>query len=296
MLAWAVTFTLVIRVFARTFKYNVRHTVLASFFHLSFWGLKGKQNNTIMKKTITIFFLLIAALAAKAQDRIVMKDGSVIYASVKSITEQDVRYCVVITDAGGTTYVDENTVRVVLLDKVESITHASGKQLYPTKQSRQDTITKNRKNYLAQRQISPYIVPQYKNPAYAFLLSAIPGVGQFYNDEIDKGFGFITATLIESAVFTLSCNNLTKMVTYTENGIENEREVTNGLAVVGAIGSGIAFFVTFLWSSIDAVTTANELNIYNGYVVRISPTFSHVSSTDLGSSGFAAGLNLSLSF
>lgn len=249
-----------------------------------------------MKKTTTIFILLIAALAAKAQDKIIMKDGSIILASVKAITEQDVRYCVIITDAEGNMYVDENTVRAVQLDNVESITHASGKQLYPARQNKKDTITKNRKNYLAERQISPYVVPQYKNPAYAFLLSAIPGVGQFYNDEIDKGFGFITAMLIESALFTLSVNNLTTMETcYTETG-EKKCEVTNELAVVGAIGAGIAFFATFLWSSIDAVTTANKLNIANGYVVRFTPTFSHIPTAIPGSSGLAAGLNFTLSF
>ena len=251
-----------------------------------------------MKKTITIFVLLITALAVRAQDRIVMKDGSVILASIKSITEHDVRYCTIVTDAGGNMYVDENTVRVVLLDKVEVITHASGKQIFPvaTSQSRQDTITKNRKNWLAERQISPYIVPQYKNPAFAFLLSAIPGVGQFYNDEIDKGFGFITAMIVESVVFSLSYNNLTKMETYIENGIEKEHEVTNELAVVGTIGSGIAYIATFLWSSIDAVTTANKLNIYNGYVVRFSPTFGYIPTTTSEGSGFAAGLNMTLSF
>lgn len=249
-----------------------------------------------MKKSLTIFVLLIAALAVEAQDRIVMKDGSVILASVKSITEQDVHYCEIVTDGIGNMYVDENTIRVVLLDKVECITHTSGKQLYPVaRQSRQDTITRNRKSWLAEKQISPYIVPQYKNPAFAFLLSTIPGVGQFYNDEIDKGFGFLTAMLIESAVFTLSFNNLTMMETYTENGIEKEREVTNELAVVGAIGSGIAFFATFLWSSIDAVTTANKLNFYNGYVVRFTPTLSYASNINSGG-GFAAGLNLTLSF
>lgn len=246
--------------------------------------------------TIFIFFL-VAGLSLKAQDRIVMKDGSVILASVRSITEQDVRYCIIVTDAGGNIYVDENTIRVVLLEKVESITHASGKQLFPVaRQTKQDTITKNRKIWLSEKQISPYVVPQYKNPACAFLLSAIPGVGQFYNDEIDKGFGFIAATLIESAIFALSCNNLTKMEEYTVNGVEKEREVTNELAVVGAIGSSIAFFATFLWSSIDAVITANKLNIYNGYVVSFSPTFSYVPTATLGSSGFVSGLNLTLSF
>ena len=246
-----------------------------------------------MKKSLTIFFLLITALTVKAQDRIVMKDGSVIVANVKSITGQDVHYCSIITDAGGNLYVDENTIRVIPLDKVENITHASGKQLYPiVSQPKQDTITKKP----VERQISPYIVPQYKNPAYAFLLSAIPGVGQFYNDEIDKGFGFITAMLIESAIFSLSYNNLTMMETYTENGIEKEREETNELAVVGAISSGFAFFVTFLWSSIDAVITANNLNISNGYVVNFTPTVNYVPSVASGSSGFTAGLNLTLSF
>lgn len=251
-----------------------------------------------MKKALTIFVLLIAVLAARAQDRIDMKDGSSILASVKSITDQAVHYRPIITAAKGNMAVIEDTIHVALLDKVERITHASGTQLYPltSSQTRHDTITQNGKYQLADRQISPYVVPQYKNPAYAFLLSTFPGCGQFYNDDISNGFAFMGAMIVESVVFGLSYTNLTTTETYKQNGVKKEREVTNVIAVGSAVISGVALIATYLWSSIDAVKTANRLNIINGYTVRLSPTFAYIPPTASVSNGLSAGLNLTLSF
>ena len=217
-----------------------------------------------------------------------MKDGTVVLGNVKAITEQDVHYCPVVADASGNYYADENTVRVLLLAKVEAVTHSSGRQLYPQikpKTKPADPVPAN-----------PYIFPRYKNPAAAYLLSTIPGCGQFYNDQIDKGAGFIIASLVEASIFTLSVNNLTGMETVWENGAEVEREVTNGLAVAGAVMSGVAFLVTYIWSAADAVTTANKLNIANGYVLKASPTLSMNNTAPIGKNTLTAGLSLSLSF
>ncbi|MGX8713110.1 MAG: hypothetical protein ACSW8I_05420 [bacterium] len=241
-----------------------------------------------MKKILLITILLIATIAAVAQDRIVMKDGTVILGSVKAITEQDLHYCPVVTDASGNYFVDDNTVHVLLLAKVESATHSSGRQLYPQMQPKLKSVEPISTN--------PYIFPRYKNPAAAFLLSTIPGCGQFYNDQIDKGAGFVIAALVESSIFMLSANKLTIMEAVRENGVEVEREVTNELAVVGAVMSGLAFLVTYIWSTVDAVTTANKLNIANGYVIKASPTLSMNSIPLTGGNTFTAGLSLSLSF
>ena len=239
-------------------------------------------------------FVLIS-LASMAQDRIVKKDGEVILAKVRTITDQDLHYYQIVTDSSGNIFPDERTVHVMSLDKLERVILASGREIYSTKEQQTKTIPSVVTN--------PHIFPRYKSPALAYLLSTIPGVGQFYNDQIEKGFGFIAATLMEGLIFTISYNNLTKTETYTYyddyypySSHTGEREVTNESAMSVAILSGVAFIVKYLWSSIDAVTTANKLNISNGYVVTARPTLSYNSYAPTGRNNLTAGLSVSLSF
>ena len=248
-----------------------------------------------MKNALSIIALLLMCLYVTAQDRIVLKDGYVMLAKVNAITDLDLHYYRVLTDEKGQYYPDERTVHVISLEKVESVTLASGRKIYQSGESHQETAIRQATN--------PNIVPQYKNPAVAYLFSTIPGVGQFYNDEVDKGFSFIAATLAESLIFSISVSNLTRMETYTYSDDTypyaqhtSEREVTNQIAVGGAFLSGVAFFVTYLWSSIDAVTTANKLNIEHGYLLSVSPTLSCNTLSLKGTNALSAGLSLSLSF
>lgn len=248
-----------------------------------------------MKKVLSIVALVLISFASMAQDRIVRKDGEVVLAQIRAVTNQDVQYHNVVADSNGNYLPDGNTVHVMLLDKVERITLASGRVLY----SGGKQITESKPVAPA----NPHIYPRYKNPALAYLLSTIPGVGQFYNDQIEKGFGFIAATIVEGLVFTICYNNLTKTETYTYyddyypySSHMAEREVTNESAVTGAVLTGIAFFATYLWSSIDAVTTANKLNIANGYVLKAQPMLSYTPLLPMGKSDLTAGLSVSLTF
>ena len=239
--------------------------------------------------------LMLISLASMAQDRIVKKDGEVILAKVLAITEQDLHYYQIVTDSSGNIFPNERTVHVMSLDKLERVILASGQEVYSTKEQQTKTIPSVVTN--------PNIYPRYKSPALAYLFSTIPGVGQFYNDQIGKGFGFIAATLMEGLIFTISYNNLTKTETYRYyddyypySSHTGEREVTNESAVTVAILSGVAFIVTYLWSSIDAVTTANKLNIANGYVLKAQPTLSYNTLSPTGKNGLTAGMSVSLTF
>ena len=232
-----------------------------------------------MKQILLLGLALAMAVSSFAQDKITMKDGSV---SVKSITEHDVHYSTFIWDEKGNIYLDRSAVLVMQLDKVEAITDSSGRVLFPTM---------HRRALFANNQVSPYVVPQYKNPAFAFLLSAIPGCGQFYNDDIGKGFAFLVGTLAESAICVYSYKNLTTIV--SEYG--REKEVVDKLAAACAIASGVALLITCIGASIDAVITANRLNIANGYVLSVDPLLSY-NQPEPGSSVFQAGLSFRLSF
>ncbi len=145
------------------------------------------------------------------------------------------------------------------------------------------------------------VTTQYKNPAAALLLSVLPGCGQFYNDQINRGLVFMGASVAEGVVLRLCLNNVTKIVTrssydsWTGQTHYYDEEVTNKGAVAGAVITGIAFAATYLWATIDAVSTANKLNITNGYVITASPTFSFYSAP-VGESNLMAGISFNLSF
>lgn len=236
---------------------------------------------------------MIICVAAMAQDRIIMNDGSVVLGNVKSISDQDLLYWLIVTDTAGNYYV-ESTLRIVALENVKSVTLSSGRQLYPREKLESTPRTTIERN--------PYIFPPYKNPALAYIFSSIPGCGQFYNDEVYKGFGFISAFLAEGLIFTISYNNITTTERrssydpYTHQTHYYDEEVTSESAVTFAILSGIALSITYIWSSIDAVITANKLNIANGYVIKASPTVSYNAPVPAGRGSIMAGMSLSLSF
>ena len=142
----------------------------------------------------------------------------------------------------------------------------------------------------AQQQTAHYAYPQYKNPALAYFFSFIPGAGQFYNDQIEKGFSFMVSTALTSA-------GAYYMLTYDDFGKSYSLLMSASSREKLSIGLGIVAIGLYVWSSIDAVVTANELNKRNGYVVHISPSFQYntLASTN-GGSGFVSGVNLSLSF
>lgn len=199
-------------------------------------------------------------------------------AEVDTITKFYLRTHPMNVDSTGEYHVEKNTTQIDKMNTIDSVILSTGRILYPATNSTPKSIS-----YVDTSIVNnPHIYPRYKNPALAFLFSAIPGVGQFYNDEVDKGFIFISAMLAESLVFSLSYYNV---FNFDEQS-----------AATFTLISGLAFFVTYLWSAIDAVTTANKLNIANGYTIKAQPTISYNSLTPMGKGCITPGLSISLTF
>ena len=93
--------------------------------------------------------------------------------------------------------------------------------------------------------------PQYKNPATAFVQSLLlPGLGQMYNDEVDKGLYFMGGDVVILGATAIAYSN----ENYT-------------VAIIGLAGS----LILRAASAIGAATRAHEINHGNGYVY-ITPT------------------------
>lgn len=96
----------------------------------------------------------------------------------------------------------------------------------------------------AQRVTEEDIIPSEKNPALAFVCSLIiPGLGQMYNEEVDKGFlllGGAFGGILVTSVTATSAN-------YSENSVP-----------IPAVGLLIYAFCS-LYSIIDAPITANQI-------------------------------------
>ena len=117
------------------------------------------------------------------------------------------------------------------------------------------------------------INPQYRSPAVAFFCSLIPGAGQFYNDEVGRGFAFMipTAVSIGISYYALASGSY-------------------GLS----IGTGLVAAVLYVWQSIDAVTTADKKN---RCALTITP--GTISNTSIGEGeglGYVPSVSLGFSF
>ena len=133
-------------------------------------------------------------------------------------------------------------------------------------------------------------VPEYKNPAFAYILSIIPGVGQFYNDEIGKGFALGISTGFSATLFYIEYN---KCVYIDRNG---NTQLRNDDHKSKALTFGIITLGLYLYQSIDAVITAHKKNKANGYVVSLYPSMqNNLCSTD-NSLGFTPSIGLNLTF
>lgn len=88
--------------------------------------------------------------------------------------------------------------------------------------------------------------PQYKNPATAFVQSlAMPGLGQMYNDEVNKGLCILGGDIVILVATAIAYTN----ENYT-------------VAIIGLAGS----FILRAASAIGAAKRAHDINHGNGYV------------------------------
>lgn len=279
-----------------------------------------KKSNTMKCKNILT--LLIACLAisfSQGQDTIFLKKGTRILAFNTYCGEWNIQYY---ENGSGNT---DRIVKSISTDLVSSVVSSSGDTLFymgkvitskspnvmvesrtkdvvtsqgdslaskgnvlsqSLKLSTNDVSSSGTKNNDRTNTSHLAISPQYKNPAIAYLFSYLPGGGQFYNDEIGKGFTFMI------------CTGLCAGATY---GFYEVSKVSKGnnrenYATTAAV-FGVATVALYIWQAIDAVVTADRKNKMNGYVLSFTPSIldNHLACA-VGGSGYVPAMSFNLSF
>lgn len=227
-----------------------------------------------MKQVFTLGFLLMLSFASQAQDTIITRNGKIQLATITMVDRTSVQYQDY-PQSNGYTYIMDT-------DKIKELRYHDGRYIYFMPK---ETITNKP---LA---TGMAVNPPYKNPAAAFAFSiALPGLGQFYNDEVGKGLWFMGIGLISSIAFTASyAKNLNTANNKNSSGNEN-----SGAFMVL---SGIALVVDYICGTVDAVKTANKKNKQNGYVVSLAPSMQYNTlAAANGNLGITPSLSMSISF
>lgn len=93
-----------------------------------------------------------------------------------------------------------------------------------------------------ERITSKDLIPEEKNPAVAFIMSAaLPGLGQMYNNQVGKGYTFLGTSLLGAGVYA---------------AYHEQDEGKFGLIILG---------VSWLYSLIDATVTSNLITNESRY-------------------------------
>ena len=226
-----------------------------------------------MKRISLIILATAIAMISAAQDTIILRTGKLQLATIKMVDRTSVQYQDWLQPDGYTYLMD--------IDKIKELRYHDGRHI---------NFVPEEKPAVEIPQRAFAVNPPYKNPAVAFAFSSLPGLGQFYNDEIGKGLWFMGIGVVSSVVLGVSASNLTK-----EGSSNSNTEENNSAAVV--LLSGFALFVDYVAATIDAVSTANKKNKANGYVVSLAPNIQYntMASAD-GGSGLIPSLSLKLTF
>lgn len=227
-----------------------------------------------MKHVFTLGFLLMLSFASQAQDTIITRNGKIQLATITMVDRTNVQYQDY-PQSNGYTYIMD-------IDKIKELRYHDGRHIdFMPKE-----ITKNKP--LA---TSMTVIPPYKNPAAAFAFSTIPGLGQFYNDEVGKGLWFMGIGLISSIAFNVSYAKIANS--------SNLKKSSSSEGNAGAIMllSGLTLVVDYIWGTVDAVKTANKKNKQNGYVVSLAPSMQYNTlAASNGNLGITPSLSMSISF
>lgn len=245
-----------------------------------------------MKQTIILLAAIIAFGGTMAQDIIYTTDGQSIKARNIKFEGNSIHYGLY-----ESSIMDRSTY-MLDIGRVRMIKYEDGHTYDPTampEPAAKQTVQTSRKQQ-AQKQDSHDTVfvyanvqpnkqlnsrlfnayPQYKNPASAFAYSLLlPGLGQMYNDEVDKGLYFLGGDVVILGATAIAYAN----ENYT-------------VAIIGLAGS----LILRAASAIGAATRAHEINHGNGYVY-ITPTLqqSNLAFTD-GVPRLVPGMSMSFAF
>ena len=251
-----------------------------------------------MKQTIILLAMILAFGTAMAQDVIYTTDGQNIKARSIKFEGNSIRYSLF-----EASIMDRNTY-LVDISRVKMIIYEDGHIFDPTAKSkptaksepaikqtaqtsRQQQVQNKDKHdtvfvyadvqpnkQLNSRLFNAY--PQYKNPATAFVHSlALPGLGQMYNDEVEKGIYFMGSDIVILGTTAIAYANKN----YT-------------VAIIGLAGS----LILRAASAFGAAVRANEINHGNGYV-SISPTLLQSNlAFDDDATRFIPGMSMEFAF
>ena len=215
------------------------------------------------------------------QDIITLKDGNDIQAIVQEIGDTDVKYKKY-DNLNGPSYTLKKS-------EIFMIRYANGsKDIFnaiatpaPVETKQQTAVNQQNSPYNSSYNSQEQLPVQYgskKSPGLAgFLSFLIPGVGQFYNGEVGKGFMYMGINIL--------CNYL---------WMNTDDETVFAISLGCGVGNNIA-------SMLDAYSGAKKVNIARGYRIadnvylKVKPTMIQQKNSLTGKD-YAYGMNFCLNF
>ncbi len=246
-----------------------------------------------MKKLFLLFFCamstMFAAAQANWQDVVYLKNGSVVRGT---IIEQ-------VPGVSLKLQTNDGNIFVYNIEDVEKMTKEQSKTATHQVSTYAYSNGAGSTNSTAMSERSPFV---------AGLLSwIVPGAGQFYNGQSKKGWGDLGLHLGSSVVMGIGAGLVSGSYYYDYDYdlYYDEGQYTTGciFMVVG----GVTLFVNGICSIVDAVKSANRINIEKGFVMYslsdnctfgIQPAITYERPQYmLGSKAeLAAGMNFKLTF
>ncbi|MBR5042385.1 MAG: hypothetical protein IKX67_04030 [Bacteroidales bacterium] len=285
-----------------------------------------------MKKILLVAIMALAACwAVRAQDIVVLKNGTEIKAKVTEVSSDAIKYKRADNPNG--------PIYVLQINEIASITYENGtvetfrlvREDNADKRFPQPPVTAERypqPPYYAERNYEPRPDVRYAdiknlyNPYYYVSRSSdpyqpwvggmcsflVPGLGQALADEWGRGLGFFGANLgflvaecIEMSAFGYGLSGLSGLSDAYYYG-ESEKYIINGGGALLLTLAGHA--IVNIWGICDAVRIAKVKNMYfqdadgllGGVQVKLDPTLAMVPSAGTGNFTPTFGMSLKVNF
>lgn len=235
----------------------------------------------MLKKLFVLVAILFAGLTMYAQtemqDVVYLKNGGMVKGL---IIEQIPNVSLKVQTADGSIFVYK-------MEEVEKM--AKEQVQVPTQKKFNNPYQNNNVGY---NNNMAYMPPRKSTFAAGLLSFLIPGAGQLYATNWDKGWGFIAWTFLG---YPIGIGIVSSIVDY------------DGF-MAGLTALSIVHLIVGIYSIVDAVDVAKQVNINNGYLsfqigdkarLGVRPEFSYnniMKTNGTMSSGFTTGLGVSLNF